>query len=409
MPFSSASASTKGLNDEPAGLLPWVARSNLAWGPPPKKSRHRGLGLGLGGQVEGGLDAQAALEQQLAALARRVAEALVVEDEALDPLHEVRRRVALARRRAGGQHRLGRGGAPVGLTDQPLLGHLLEHELAAGQRRVGVVVGVGGAGRPDEARQQRALRQRELVHRRREVRVGRGLHAVGPVPEVDGVEVELEDPLLRVLVLQLVGQAGLVDLAADVSVVAHQLVLHVLLGDGRAALHHLALAGVGVGGPHDRLGVHALVLPEAGVLDGHDGVAQRLGHHRDGHALAVLLGVQCGDERAVGGVDAGRLGQRRGVERERLGRPRARGRQQRQGAQQGGQPTHPSIVPRPAPGLVAITVVGMKGRAVAHVARLASSRAALRELTLRGLSTKSILKRHLGNPGAHHDEERDRK
>ena len=39
MPWCTAAARTNGLNAEPAGRWPWVARLNLAWLPPPKKSR----------------------------------------------------------------------------------------------------------------------------------------------------------------------------------------------------------------------------------------------------------------------------------------------------------------------------------------------------------------------------------
>src|SRR6266550_9137255 len=39
MPWASAAASTKGLNDDPVWRIPWVARSNLASGSEPKKSR----------------------------------------------------------------------------------------------------------------------------------------------------------------------------------------------------------------------------------------------------------------------------------------------------------------------------------------------------------------------------------
>ena len=50
---------------------------------------------GLQAQVDRGVDAEAAGEEQVAPLLRRRAEAVVVEDPLLDLLDEVRRRVAL--------------------------------------------------------------------------------------------------------------------------------------------------------------------------------------------------------------------------------------------------------------------------------------------------------------------------
>src|SRR3712207_8295193 len=47
----------------------------------------------------------------------------------------------------------------------------------------------------DDPGQQRRVAHRELAHVLVEVGLGRGLHAVGAVPEVDGVQVVLEDLL----------------------------------------------------------------------------------------------------------------------------------------------------------------------------------------------------------------------
>ena len=48
-----------------------------------------------------------------------------------------------------------------------------------------------------------------------EVRLRGGLDTVGVVPEVDLVQVAREDPVLRVHVLELLGEAGLFDLAVE--------------------------------------------------------------------------------------------------------------------------------------------------------------------------------------------------
>ena len=96
-----------------------------------------------------------------------------------------------------------------------------------------------------------------------------GLHAVGPVAEVDAVQVLGQHLLLGPLALQVVGQRGLAQLLEHGPLgLGGQRVLHELLGDGGAALHGAAAQHVLGQGAGDALVVHALVLVEAAVLDG---------------------------------------------------------------------------------------------------------------------------------------------
>src|SRR5207237_1490065 len=93
-------------------------------------------------------------------------------------------------------------------------------------------------------------------------------------------------------------------------------VLDVLLGDRRAALDDAPLVGVGPGGTDHRPYVDAFVVPEALVFDGDDCVTQLLGHLTQGHRLAVLLGMEGGEQAAVRSEDLGRLGHGRTGETE---------------------------------------------------------------------------------------------
>ena len=129
-----------------------------------------------------------------------------------------------------------------------------------------------------------------------EVGAHRGLDAVGAVAEVDRVQVLGEDLLLRPLALEVIGERRLAQLLEHRAVgLGGERVLHELLGDGRATLGGAALQHV----LHERAAdagvVDALVLVEALVLDGDDGV---LDVGRDLALLeqdAVLVAGELGD------------------------------------------------------------------------------------------------------------------
>ena len=112
-----------------------------------------------------------------------------------------------------------------------------------------------------------------------EVDERRLLDAVGAVPEIDRVQVLLQDPLLRprLRTLELPGERGLAHLAGDRLLVAVERVLHELLRDRRAALDDLLLADVRDEGAADAAQVDPVVLPEPPVLDRDDRVAHRVG------------------------------------------------------------------------------------------------------------------------------------
>ena len=139
--------------------------------------------------------------------------------------------------------------------------------------------------------------------------------------EVHGVEVLEEDEVLGVLVFEAQGVPELLELpGGGLLGVLDDRQLDVLLGDRGTALADAAGLEVGAGGPDDGLQVDAVVLVEALVLDGDDGVADQFGDLVEGPgAGAVLRGDQGGDERAVAGDDDRGLG---GLGNRDLGRRR---------------------------------------------------------------------------------------
>ena len=163
-----------------------------------------------------------------------------------------------------------------------------------------------------QAGQERGLTPAEVGRVHSEVRLRRRLRAVRAIPIVDGVEVELEDLLLGVATLHLLGQHQLAELAADGLALrllsVEYVVLHHLLRDRRAAERGRVMRQVEHDGDQQAPVIDPGVLIEGAVL-GVDGrllevgadLAQR--HHR-----AVLV-VDGRDQVAVAVDDAGRLQQ----------------------------------------------------------------------------------------------------
>src|SRR5262247_2226015 len=103
-------------------------------------------------------------------------------------------------------------------------------------RPAGMPVGTKEIRPLGQAGEQRAFLQRELLRRLAEIAIGRELDAPGAAPEIDGVEVELEEFRLAPRLLEPRRHDHLADLALVGEILADQEVLHDLLGDGRAAL-----------------------------------------------------------------------------------------------------------------------------------------------------------------------------
>ena len=200
----------------------------------------------------------------------------------------------------------------LGAGDVAVLGHLLQHLVAPLQRRRGVAEGVVLRRRLRQAGEQRGLVEVEVLdvlveerHRRR-LDAERGAPADGAVRDV--VEVLVQDPALGVLVLELLGELRLADLARVVALgVLDVERAHQLLGDRRAALHRVAGLEVAHAGADDRVEVDARVLVEALVLDRDGRLADHRRHLTEGHDLADDVRLHVAQARAVGGEDHRRL------------------------------------------------------------------------------------------------------
>ena len=216
----------------------------------------------------------------------------------------------------------------LGLGQHLALDHLAQHGVAALHGALGVAHRVVVAGAFEHAHQGGGFQHGELVGALVEIGARSHLDAEGVVEEGDGVEVGLQDLVLGVERLNLVGRHGLFELAGERGLAPYFFGVEVarqLLGDGGAALavarqrmHHRGCGAAPV---------QAVVLIKTVVFGGD----QRL-HHigRDlvqRHPAAVAAGEQ-GQLFAVGAQDL------RGVVFLGLADVAQAGREQHQHAQQ---------------------------------------------------------------------------
>jgi hypothetical protein len=287
-----ASSASEGANRAPIALTAIELFQALAYG----ADRH-----GLARQIDAGLDAQAAFENSLTAEG--------VEEVAAHLLGEVGGvRVGELPgliRRLRALH----AGGLVGLVVDVALGqHAIEHIAASLLRLLGVSPRGIPRGSLREPGQLGGLGDRELGGRLAEV-AARGLgQAVGAVSEVDLVEIEVEDLLLREPLLDVASEDHLSDLASDRALRVQEQALHHLLGDRAPALTDLSPGQqVLPGGAQDRLVVDPGVLEEGAVLRRDERTHHVLGDLVEGDEEAALV-EEFTDPLAVAVVDYARQG-----------------------------------------------------------------------------------------------------
>ena len=241
----------------------------------------------------------------LQAAAEHAARAVLVDEELLDVVREVRSRpLAAGQVDVLGAGKGGREREPVLVVrDVSLLVHVREHACATLAREPGVGDRVVERRVGGDAGDQSRLRERERRRVLAEVHLGRLLDAVRAVAEVDRVQVGGQDPVLRPLLLELPRERRLLQLAAERALLAGEGVLDELLRDRRAALHDLLVRDVGPERAQDAVQVDAVVLEEALVLDGDDRLLHHVGDLARGDDLAVLGAAEDREDLPVARVD----------------------------------------------------------------------------------------------------------
>ncbi len=173
------------------------------------------------------------------------------------------------------------------------------------------------------------LGQRYVLGGLAEIALARLLYAVGAGPEIDAIQIEREDLLLGEFALQPQRQHHLLQLAMDGTFLSQKEIFRQLLRDGRAALRHAAMQNIGDQRARDAIRIDAVMLVEAPILDGDEGlryVARQLfqrhdlaghvaahGQHAAVHVLDLDRGRPLGDgerlDRRQVGADPGKRGE----------------------------------------------------------------------------------------------------
>src|SRR5581483_6528922 len=183
--------------------------------------------------------------------------------------------------------------------------HALEDVAPAPGRAVGMAARIVPARRLRQAREQGGLPERELGRLDIEELARRGRDAVRAGAEVDVVQVQVEDLVLRELRLELEREDEFLRLALEASLRRQQQLLDDLLRDRARTLDDLAVTHVGDQRARDARDVDPGVAVEVGVLGGEKREANALRYVRQRKEVAAL-DVELADPRAVRREDAGR-------------------------------------------------------------------------------------------------------
>ena len=158
-------------------------------------------------------------------------------------------------------------------------------------------------GRLGQAGEKGRFGQGQLARMLGKVRLRRGLDAVRVGPVVDRVHVLIEDPGLRMGVAQLHREADLLDLPPEGALPRDVEVADELLRDRRTALDDVTCLEIRPESARDPDVVDPAVLIETAVLDRHGRLDQVRTDLVELHRLAILLGRDRAEERAVRRVD----------------------------------------------------------------------------------------------------------
>ena len=236
--------------------------------------------------------------------------------------------------------------------------------------------------------EHRGLRQRHETRALAEIFLRRRLDPIGARAEIDAVQIEFEDLVLRVAALEPEREDRLLDLARQRALLGQEQVLGELLGQRRAALDAAAAGHVAQKRARHADRIDAVMVVKPPVLDGHERLGQ-IGRQVDEPDRRAARVAAIGDERAVIGEDGdiGRpLGHRELIDRRQLarviGEKAGRGRSAPQ-TREHDAPIDEAADERAAPPAALRARGGSRGRALFLAAASAGGRRDRREDRLR--------------------------
>ena len=173
-----------------------------------------------------------------------------------------------------------------------------------------------------EPGEHRGFRQRHEPRALAEIFLRRRFDPIRARAEIDAVQIEFEDLVLRVAALEPKRQDRLLDLARQRALLGQKQILGELLGQRRAALYAAPAGHVAQKRARHADRIDAVMVVESPVLDGHERLGQ-IGRQVDEPDRRAACVATIGDERAVVGEDGdiGRpLGHRELIDRRQLAR-----------------------------------------------------------------------------------------
>ncbi len=162
--------------------------------------------------------------------------------------------------------------ALVALADEVKPGHHFEHDLGSFLSRIEIAGGCQSRGRAHQAGQQSRFGEGYLLGGFAEIALRGLFNAVGAGPEIDTIQIELEDLRFRKIAFQPQREQQFLQLAVDRTFLSQKEIFRQLLRDGGAALGHAAMPNVGDQRARDAVRVDAVMLVEAPILDGDEGL-----------------------------------------------------------------------------------------------------------------------------------------
>ena len=181
--------------------------------------------------------------------------------------------------------------------------HATQHILLSGFRAGKVYYRIVFGRRFGQAGQHRKFGQTEFAHRFAEVSTRGSFKAISALPEINLIDIKLENLVLGEIAFDLDGQHGLGQFARKSFFIRQKKIARHLHGDSRGSLFGAAGEQIRTDSAQDTYCIHAPMAIETLVFSRDNGIAHMLGHFIDRHERASFFPEFC-DQGAIACIDA---------------------------------------------------------------------------------------------------------